>query len=86
VRVISLPGHNAVISPIGVGHQSLPIILQEVFRSVPAKMQREVEDARSTEKPLSGLKNVTRSTSPAISVGTRCWAEEAVIVIEVYAV
>src|SRR5580704_2093782 len=42
---------------------------------------------RSTAKPLSGLKNVTRSTSPAISsVGTRGWAEEAVILIEVYAV
>jgi superfamily I DNA/RNA helicase len=39
------------------------------------------------QKPLSGLKNVTRSTSPAISsVGARCRAEVAVILIEVYAV
>jgi hypothetical protein len=42
---------------------------------------------RSTAKPFSGLKKVTRSTSPAISSdGTRGWGEEVVILIEVYAV
>ena len=42
---------------------------------------------RSTENPLSSLKKVTLSTSPAISSdGVRGWVEEALILIEVYAV
>src|ERR1035437_2059483 len=42
---------------------------------------------RSTAKPLSGLKRVTRSTSPAISsVGALGCEEEPGVLIEVYAV
>jgi len=42
---------------------------------------------RSTAKPLSGLKKVTRSTRPAISsVVVRGCGEESLILFEVYAV
>ena len=42
---------------------------------------------RSTANPLSSLKKVTRSTSPAISSdGVRVCGEESLILIEVYAV
>src|ERR1019366_7673002 len=42
---------------------------------------------RSTAKPLSSLKKVTRSTRPAISSeGTRICGEESFILVEVYAV
>ena len=36
--------HHAVIAPVGVGEKNLSVVLQKIFRSVPAAIECEVED------------------------------------------
>ena len=42
----AIAGHHAVVSTVGISEKNLVVILEEILRSVPAAVQREVEHVR----------------------------------------